>query len=139
MANTRLYEKWTWNIGLPEPFDKAAHTKSSTDKSKYNTTTTVATYHGPVLQALMEYMEMDTTISSSMSNSAIGTQNEQIIAEYHSRTGQIHVVVFNKRADPFGLAALRMQTATQRYICYRKKAVPAVPSFYPDSGSYEGR
>ena len=35
MANTRLYEKWTWNIGLPEPFDKAAHTKSSTDKSKY--------------------------------------------------------------------------------------------------------
>ena len=19
MANTRLYEKWTWNIGLPEP------------------------------------------------------------------------------------------------------------------------
>ena len=22
MANTRLYEKWTWNIGLPEPFDK---------------------------------------------------------------------------------------------------------------------
>ena len=42
MANTRLYEKWTWNIGLPEPFDKAAHTRSSTDKSKYNTTTTVA-------------------------------------------------------------------------------------------------
>ena len=66
MANTRLYEKWTWNIGLPEPFDQAAHTKSSTDKSKYNTTTTVATYHGPVLQALMEYMEMDTTIFSSL-------------------------------------------------------------------------
>lgn len=101
MANTRLYEKWTWNIGLPEPFDKAAHTKSSTDKSKYNTTTTVATYHGPVLQALMEYMEMDTTISSSMSNSAIGTQNEQIMAEYHSRTGQIHVVVFNKKSGSF--------------------------------------
>ena len=89
MANTRLYEKWTWNIGLPEPFDKAAHTKSSTDKSKYNTTTTVATYHGPVLQALMEYMEMDTSISSSMSNSAIGTQNEQIMLS--ARTG-IHGV-----------------------------------------------
>ena len=128
MANTRLYEKWTWNIGLPEPFDKAAHTKSSTDKSKYNTTTTVATYHGPVLQALMEYMEMDTTISSSMSNSAIGTQNEQITAEYHSRSMSLYLI---KRADPFGQAALRMQTATRRYICYRKKAVPAVPSFLP--------
>lgn len=101
MATTRLYESWTWNIGLPKPFDKSAHKHSSTDKSKYNNSTTVATFHGPVLRALMEYMEMDTTISSSMSNSAIGTQNDQIMSEFHSRTGQIHVVVFNKKTGSF--------------------------------------
>lgn len=101
MAKTRLYENWTWNVTLPEPFNELPTKRSTSATSKYNTAATPATLHGAVLRALMEYMEIDTTISSSTSESAIGTQGDQIMAEYRSKSKQIHAVVFNRKNGTF--------------------------------------
>ncbi len=63
-----------------------------------------ATFHASVLQAILSYMDMDTSLTpSGTSENAIGTQGEKLIAEYQSRTNEIHVVVFNKKNGKFNV------------------------------------
>ena len=63
-----------------------------------------ATLHAPLLSAVLAYMEMDTSLTPfSTSESAIGTQGEKTVAEYQSRTKEIHVVVFNRKNGKFNV------------------------------------
>ena len=103
MANVPLFATWTWKMPLPEPFDKVTNNVSTTHYSKYCTVSTKkATLHAYALQAILSYMEMDTSITpGSTSQCAIGTQKDRTIAEYISRTGEIHAVVFNIKAGKF--------------------------------------
>lgn len=102
MAKTALFANWTWKRKLPEPFDTEEET-STTYYSKYCTTATKkATMHSSALSAILAYMEMDTAVTpGSTSACAFGTQGEKLIAEYASRTGEIHAVVFNKTNRKF--------------------------------------
>lgn len=92
MAKVQLFANWTWKIGLPEPFDKVASNVSTDHYSSYCTVATKkATLHSSLLSAILAYMEMDTSLTpGSSSESAIGTQGDKIVAEYQSRTGEIH-------------------------------------------------
>jgi len=103
MAKIPLFANWTWKLGIPEPFDGLASNVSTTYYSTYCTVATKkSTLHGPLLSAILAYMEMDTTLTpGSTSESAIGTQGEKTVVEYQSRTKEIHVVVFNKKNGKF--------------------------------------
>ena len=116
MAKIPLFGNWTWKLSLPEPFDTITDTVSKTHYSAYCTVTTKkSTLHGPILAALLAYMEMDTSLTpSSTSESAIGTQGDKIVAEYKSRTGEIHVVVFNKKTGKFNAGRFEDVTSTPR-------------------------
>ena len=47
-------------------------------------------------------MDMDTAVTpGSTSECAYGTQGEKLVAEYQSRTGEIHAVIFNKTNRKF--------------------------------------
>lgn len=102
MAKTPLYQNWTWKLALPEPF-KDEEPVSTTVYSKYCTVPTKkSTLHSASLSAILAYMEMDTSVTSgSASESAFGTQGEKQIAEYQSRTGEIHAIIFNKTNRKF--------------------------------------
>ena len=103
MANIALFANWTWKAKLPEPFDKVTNNVSTTHYSKYCTVSTKkATLHAYVLQAILSYMETDTSITpASISQCAIGTQKDRTVAEYASRTGEIHAVVFTRKTGKF--------------------------------------
>ena len=103
MAKIPLFANWTWKLGIPEPFDGLASNVSTAYYSTYCTVATKkSTLHGPLLSAILAYMEMDTTLTpGSTSESAIGTQGEKTVVEYQSRTKEIHVVVFNKKNGKF--------------------------------------
>lgn len=105
MAKVQLFANWTWKVGLPEPFDKIASNVSTGHYSGYCTVATKkSTLHSSLLSAVLAYMEMDTSLTpGSSSESAIGTQGDKIVAEYQSRTGEIHVVVFNKKNGKFNV------------------------------------
>lgn len=112
MAKIPLFANWTWKLGIPEPFDSLASNVSTTHYSAYCTVTNKkSTLHGPLLSAVLAYMEMDTTLTpGSTSESAIGTQGEKTVVEYASRTKEIHVVVFNKKNGKF--QAVRYEDVT---------------------------
>ena len=114
MAKTPLFAAWTWKIPLPEPFDKLSNTNSTSVYSIYCTMAAKkATLHSPILSAVLAYM--DTTITpSSVSESAIGTQGDKIIAEYKSRTGETHAVVFNKKNGKFNAGRYDSINSTPR-------------------------
>lgn len=129
MANTRLYENGPGILVCRNPLirlltQKAVPTNQSTIQLPQWLPTTVLFYRhwwntwkwtrpSPLLCQTVRLVH-------KMSRSWQNTTAEP------GRSMSLYLI---KRADPFGQAALRMQTATQRYICYRKKAVPAVPSF----------
>lgn len=103
MANVPLFANWTWKMPLPKPFDTVANNVNTTIYSKYCTVANKkSTLHAYVLQAILSYMEMDTSITpGSTSQCAIGTQKDKIVTEYVSRTGEIHAVVFNIKTGKF--------------------------------------
>lgn len=98
MAKTALFENWTWKLPLPYPFDSLTSTVSTIYYSKYCTVPTKkSTLHAPCLHAILEYMEMDMSVTgNTTSQSAIGTQGNKIITEYKSHNGEIHVMVLNQ-------------------------------------------
>lgn len=102
MARIPLYQNWSWKRSLPEPF-KDEEPVSTDQYSKYcMTSTKKATLHSASLSAILAYMETDTSVTpGSTSESAFGTQGEKLIAEYQSRSGEIHAVVFNKTNRKF--------------------------------------
>ena len=97
MAKTPLFQNWSWKRTLPEPFDKE-DAVSTASYSKYCIgSTKKATLHSAALSAILAYMDMDTAVTpGSTSECAYGTQGEKLVAEYQSRTGEIHAVIFNK-------------------------------------------
>ena len=96
MAKVQLFANWTWKISLPEPFDKSANVSTDHYSGYCIVTAKKSTLHSSLLSAVLAYMEMDTSLTpGSSSESAIGTQGDKVVAEYQSRTGEIHVVVIN--------------------------------------------
>lgn len=98
-----LFDSWTWNRSLPEPFDDTTISqRSNTYLSRYNTESTrTATLHAATLSAILQMMELHLDPSSE-ENGAIGTQGDNLyIAEYPSRTGELHSVVFNLKNSKF--------------------------------------
>lgn len=116
MAKIPLFGNWTWKLSLPEPFDSVANNISTTHYSIYCTTATKkSTLHGPALSAILAYLEMDTSLSpASASECAIGTQGDKIVAEYQSRTKEIHVVVFNRKNGKFNVGRFDDITSSPR-------------------------
>ena len=103
MAKIPLFDNWTWKLDLPQPFE---HLTEKVSKIHYSTYCTVATkkstLHGPLLSAVFAYMDIDTTLTPApVAEHAIGTQDDKIVSEYHSRTKQIHVVYFNRKTGKF--------------------------------------
>ena len=104
MAKVQLFANWTWKISLPEPFDKSTNVSTDHYSTYCKVATKKSTLHSSLLSAVLAYMEMDTSLTpGSSSESAIGTQGDKIVAEYQSRTGEIHVVVFNKKNGKFNV------------------------------------
>lgn len=116
MAKTPLFANWTWKLSMPEPFDKIASNVSTTHYSTYcMVATKKATLHSPLLAAILAYMEMDTSLTpGSSSESAIGSQGEKTVAEYQSRTGEIHVAVFNRKNGKFNVGRYEDVTASPK-------------------------
>ena len=116
MAKSPLFNNWTWKLSMPEPFDKIASNVSTTHYSSYCTVAAKkSTLHAPLLAAILAYMEMDTSLTpGSSSESAIGTQGEKTVAEYQSRTGEIHVAVFNRKNGKFNVGRYEDVTASPK-------------------------
>lgn len=116
MAKIPLFGNWTWKLTLPEPFDKVANNVSTTYHSIYcKTSIKKSTLHGPALRAILAYLDMDTSFTpASASENAIGTQGDKTVAEYQSRTKEIHVVVFNKKNGKFNVGRFDDATSSPR-------------------------
>lgn len=117
MPQSKLFQSWTWSRGLPPPFDDSAITNPRTDAvSRYNSTASPkATLHAATLRGILAYMELDSSIGTPTAGArgAIGTQTEEIIvAEYASKSGNIHAVNFNKNSGKFTVGCFSDPTAT---------------------------
>ena len=123
MPNVPLFATWTWKMPLPEPFDKVTNNVSTTHYSKYcNVSTKKSTLHAYALQAILSYLEMDTSITpGTTSQCAIGTQKDRTIAEYISRAGEIHAVVFNINAGKFIAGRFDDITSTPRVYSLKER------------------
>lgn len=103
MAKIKLFDNWTWNRKLPEPFDDMSiEQRSKTYYSKYCTASVkLATLHSAILSAVLSSIELNID-SSSEEKGAYGEQGDLMdIAEYPSRTGEIHAVVYQKQTGKF--------------------------------------
>lgn len=120
MARTKLYDNWTWNRALPEPFDTVTDKNRTDVYSTYNAQSPKkSTLHPFALAAILSYMDMDTSVTSvSSSACAIGTQgNDVTVSEYASRTGEIHAVYFNKVTGKFSAGKFSdPSTSPQPYL-----------------------
>ena len=116
MAKIKLFDAWTWKLELPEPFDTVPDHVSKTHYSCYcKVPTKKSSLHGPSLSAILAYLDMDTTFSpGTTAEHAIGTQGDKIVTEYHSRTGDIHAVVFNKKTGKFNVGRFADATSTPK-------------------------
>ena len=107
MPNTNFVPNWTFERTLPFPFDSYSG-KSAVMKdiaSKYcNQPKKRATLHSATLQAVFSYMDLENPPAGKAEEElgAIGSQaNNFTIAEYPSRTGLLHVVVYNRMTGKF--------------------------------------
>lgn len=132
MATIPLFANWTWKVSLPAPFDKLPDTVSKTYYSDYcQTSTPKSTLHSAFLSAVLAYMEMDTTLTpGSTSECAIGTQDDRIVAEYKSRTKEIHVVVFNKKNGKFNVGRFDDPTASPRVYTMKESGNSGTALFF---------
>ena len=98
-----LFDPWTWNRRLPEPFDDTSISqRSNKHLSRYNEESTrTATLHAATLTAILHLMELYDRPSDE-DIGAIGVQGDNLnIVEYPSRTGELHTVVFNQKTGRF--------------------------------------
>ena len=98
-----LFDTLSWNRRLPAPFDDPSVNKQShTYLSKYNVEKTkTATLHAPTLNAILQLVVL-TENGLSDDKGALGTQGKNLyIAEYPSKTGELHTVVFNRKNGKF--------------------------------------
>lgn len=117
MAQIPLFANWTWKLTLPEPFDKVSNTVSTDHYSTYcSGSAKKSTLHSSALSAILAYMEMDTTLTpAGASESAIGSQgSDKIVAEYASRTSEIHAVQFNRKNGKFSVGRFEDVTSSPK-------------------------
>ena len=100
MASGKLVESWTFQRTLPEPFkDYTDDAVFKNIASKYCTQPQKrSTLHAATLQAVLTYMELEEPAGGKSAEElgAIGSQtNTHTVADYHSRTGALHAVVYN--------------------------------------------
>lgn len=100
---TPLFANWTWKLSQPAPFNTITDNVSKTHCSVHNAQSPrKSTLHGPALSAILAYMDMDTSLTPTpTAEHALGTQSDLTVAEYHSRTKEIHTVCFNKKNGKF--------------------------------------
>lgn len=106
MASGKLVESWTFQRTLPEPFkDYTDNAVFKNIASKYCTQPQKrSTLHAATLQAVLTYMELKEPAGGKSAEElgAIGSQtNTYTVAEYPSRTGELHVVVYNPANGKF--------------------------------------
>ena len=106
MASGKLVESWTFQRTLPEPFkDYTDDAVFKNIASKYCTQPQKrSTLHAATLQAVLTYMELEEPAGGKSAEElgAIGSQtNTYTVAEYPSRTGELHVVVYNPANGKF--------------------------------------
>lgn len=106
MASGKLMEGWTFQRTLPEPFkDYSDDAVFKNIASKYCTQPQKrSTLHAATLQAVLTYLELEESMSGKPAEElgAIGSQtNTYTLAEYPSRTGELHVVVYNPANGKF--------------------------------------
>lgn len=106
MANGKIFENWTFRKTLPYPFEDYSDDPSRKDVySKHCLQPNPkATLHAGCLRAIFAYMELESPSGSKTSEElgAIGSQgNTYTIAEYPSKTGKLHVVVYNHMNGKF--------------------------------------
>lgn len=109
MGKCKLFDFWTWKRELPKPFDDIV-TKYTEIRSKYSPPSAASTLHASTLRAILAYMALDHTDEwpgKEKPLGAVGTQADNfVIAEYPSRTGSTHVVVFNNTNGKFTAAKM---------------------------------
>lgn len=132
MAKVKLYETRTWKMALPKPFDLTINGVSTKLYSRYNTAASKkATLHSPSLSAILAYLDMDTTYTPvSTSESAIGTQGDKIIAEYKSRSGEIHAVVFNRKNGKFNVGRFEDVTSAPKVYSLKESGNTGTALFF---------
>ena len=106
MASGKLMEGWTFQRTLPEPFkDYSDDAVFKNIASKYCTQPQKrSTLHAATLQAVLTYLELEESMSGKPAEElgAIGSQtNTYTLAEYPSRTGELHVLVYNPANGKF--------------------------------------
>lgn len=125
MATKILIDGWTFKRSLPKPFDVFTDDPSFTDVySKYCTQPRKrSTLHAATLRAVLAYMELEspTGTSPAWNLGAIGSQgNDFTIAEYPSKTGELHVVVYNRIKGQFHAGRYTtppdVETTPEKYI-----------------------
>lgn len=106
MPNGKLINNWSFKRKLPEPFED--YTDNAVFKSVYSKYCTQpqkrSTLHAATLRAILAYMELESSTSTFNPEElgAIGSQgNNYTIAEYPSKTGDLHVVIYNRITGKF--------------------------------------
>lgn len=112
MPKCPLYERWTWNRPMPDPFDDPSVPTVRTDvHSQYSGTITKSTMHAASLAAILAYMCLDHAAelpAGQEAKGALGSQgNNYYLAEYPSRTGKTHLVVFNRTNGKFSAVSMK--------------------------------
>ena len=118
MASGKLVESWTFQRTLPEPFkDYTDNAVFKNIASKYCTQPQKrSTLHAATLQAVLTYMELEESANGKSPEElgAIGSQtNTYTVAEYPSRTGELHVVVYNPANGKFTAGKYTMPPDTE--------------------------
>lgn len=118
MASGKLMEGWTFQRTLPEPFkDYSDDAVFKNIASKYCTQPQKrSTLHAATLQAVLTYLELEESMSGKPAEElgAIGSQtNTYTLAEYPSRTGELHVVVYNPANGKFTAGKYSMPPDTE--------------------------
>ena len=101
MANGKLIDNWSFKRKLPEPFED--YSDDPVFKNVYSVHCTQlqkrSTLHAASLRAILSYMELEAPTGGVPAEKlgAVGSQgNNFTIAEYPSKTGDLHVVVYNR-------------------------------------------
>ena len=109
MGKCELFVFWSWKRELPKPFDDIV-TKYTEIRSKYSPPSAASTLHASTLRAILAYMALvhaDEWPGKAKPLGAVGTQADNFVtAEYPSRTGSTHVVVFNSTNGKFTAAKM---------------------------------
>ena len=120
MAKTKLFEPWSFRMGLPAPFDDPQYSGAKPfGFSKYNLSATAqkATLHAPSLMALLAYARLVSATEKSQSTDGLGAVGHQgttfRVCEYRS-ANKTDCVTFNPITGKFTCAQVDDATHTPK-------------------------